>query len=154
MKQGKSRISVRRARAADWPSVSALYDELHLGAYATGHSSKTRAASLLRKLLASRDDHLLVAIVNRRIAGTAHVHVFRHLGHALMPVAIVENVVVEGASRSQGIGERLIEEAGRIARRERCYKLSLTSNLSRVRAHRFYERLGWKRTHAGYSIDA
>jgi len=67
-------------------------------------------------------------------------------------MAVVENVVVASDARSMGVGQRLMEAIGDIARRARCYKIALTSNISRTGAHRFYERLGWKRTHYGYSI--
>ncbi len=75
-----------------------------------------------------------------------------HLGHALKPFAVVENVVVDAEARSSGIGEHLMAAATDFARRRGCYKLALTSNLARPRAHKFYERLGWKRTHFGYSL--
>ncbi len=42
--------------------------------------------------------------------------------------------------------------AVQIARRRDCYKLSLTSNRTRKQAHRFYERLGWRWTHRGYTL--
>jgi GNAT superfamily N-acetyltransferase len=47
----------------------------------------------------------------------------------------------------------MMAAAVKIARRNRCYKMSLTTNLKRDRAGRFYERLGWRRTHFGYSIE-
>jgi hypothetical protein len=45
---------------------------------------------------------------------------------------------------------RAVADAARTAG---CYKLALTSNLARAGAHRFYSRLGWKRTHYGYSLE-
>ncbi len=66
---------------------------------------------------------------------------------------MVEGVVVEGAYRRSGVGAALLREAAALARRHGCYKLSLTSNLARTGAHRFYSRLGWKRSHYGYSLE-
>jgi GNAT superfamily N-acetyltransferase len=76
-----------------------------------------------------------------------------NLGHALKPLAIVENVVVDANTRSAGIGEHLMAAANDFARRRGCYKLALTSNVARPRAHKFYQRLGWTRTHFGYSLS-
>jgi GNAT superfamily N-acetyltransferase len=39
------------------------------------------------------------------------------------------------------------------ARRQGCFRVQLTSNKARVRAHRFYERLGFKATHEGMKLS-
>jgi hypothetical protein len=44
-------------------------------------------------------------------------------------------------------------EVTRIASNLGCYKIVLTSNLTRQRAHEFYRRLGWQQTHAGFSLS-
>ena len=54
--------------------------------------------------------------------------------------------------RSQGIRDKMLAAAKAVALREGCYKLALTSRMYREAAHRFYERAGWKHSHAGYSI--
>ena len=117
--------------------------------YGVSASGFRRAFAQLKR---NRDHHLLVAEINGVIVGTLHVLIFRHIGHGLRPVAIVENVVVDERSRSRGVGEALIDAAAAIARAQKCYKLSLTSNLKRLRAHKFYERLGWQRSHAGFTL--
>lgn len=38
------------------------------------------------------------------------------------------------------------------ARAAGCHKISLTSNVVRANAHRFYRRLGWQRTHYGFTF--
>lgn len=147
------RIRIRKARASDLPALTALYAELHLDDYdyrpPTARAMRTAFAGVAN----NRDHQLLVAANAGKIVGSLHVMIFRHLGHGLHPAAIVENVVVSAAQRSRGIGEMLIGEAVRIAQRRGCYKLSLTTNVKRARAHRFYERLGWRRSHFGYSLD-
>lgn len=146
-------MRVRRARAADLPAIAALYDELHLNNYMNYRVPPSRMRRQFDLIARNRDHHLLVAESDGRIAGTTHVIVVPHLGHGLKPFAIVENVVVAADQRSKGIGERMLEAAAAIARRRGCYKLALTTNVVRKRAHRFYQRLGWRRTHFGYSLD-
>lgn len=146
-------IRVRRARASDLPAIAALYDELHLKNYLTFRVPLSRMRRQFERIARDRRHHLLVADAGGRIAGTLHLIVVPHLGHGLQPFAIVENVVVAPDQRSMGIGERMLEGAAEIARRRGCYKAALTTNVVRKRAHKFYQRLGWRRTHFGYSFD-
>ncbi len=145
-------LRVRRARVADLLALGRLYAELHLDDYSNLKPSPARLVKAFRALARNRDHHILVAEREGEIVGTVHLLIFRHLGHGLRPAAIVENVVVSCAHRSQRIGETMLAEAARIARANRCYKMALTTNVARKRAHRFYERLGWRRTHYGYSL--
>ena len=147
-----SSISIRRARRSDLPRLRQLYDQLHLKNYLSLRVPKARLAAAFARLARDRNHAILVAAVAGKIVGTCHVIVVPHLGHALKPFAIVENVVVDAEARSSGIGQHLMTAAGDLARRRRCYKLALTTNVARGRAHRFYERLGWTRTHFGYSL--
>ena len=143
---------IRRARKADLPRLQELYDQLHLNSYLSLRVPKSRLMAAFERLSRDRNHAILVAEVAGEIAGTCHVIVVPHLGHALKPFAIAENVVVDANARSMGIGEKLMAAAGDFARQRGCYKMALTSNIARPRAHKFYERLGWKRTHFGYSL--
>ncbi len=147
-----STIQIRRARKSDLPRLQELYDQLHLKNYLSLRVSRTRLATAFMRLARDRHHAILVAEAAGRLVGTCHVIVVPHLGHALKPFAIVENVVVDAEARSAGIGQHLMAAAGDLARRRGCYKLALTSNIARPRAHKFYERLGWTRTHFGYSL--
>jgi GNAT superfamily N-acetyltransferase len=147
-----SSIRIRRARKSDLPRLQALYDQLHLNNYMSFRASPANLAAAFDRLARDRNHTILVADIAGKIVGTCHVIVVPHLGHALKPFAIVENVVVDADARSSGIGQHLMAAAGALARRSGCYKLALTSNIARPRAHKFYERLGWTRTHFGYSI--
>ncbi|MEL7084425.1 MAG: GNAT family N-acetyltransferase [Cyanobacteria bacterium J06597_1] len=66
--------------------------------------------------------------------------------------AVVDAVAVHPEYRRRGIGRSLMEEALRLSREARCYKLMLSSNLLRVDAHLFYERLGYEQHGWSYSL--
>jgi GNAT superfamily N-acetyltransferase len=66
------------------------------------------------------------------------------------PWAILENVFVTGRLRRQGIGRALLDEAIRLAREARSYKLQLLSNKHRTDAHAFYQSLGLTATAEGF----
>ncbi len=71
---------------------------------------------------------------------------------AAAPYAVVENVVVGERWRGRGIGEGLMREAMERGREAGAYKLSLTTNLKRERAHEFYRKLGFVETHLGFEV--
>ena len=145
-------VRIRRARKSDLSRLQELYDQLHLKNYLNLRVSRTKLEAAFESLARDRNHTIFVAEVGGKIVGTCHVIVVPHLGHALKPFAIVENVVVDANARSSGIGQHLMAAASDLARRRGCYKMALTSNVARPRAHRFYERLGWRRTHFGYSL--
>jgi GNAT superfamily N-acetyltransferase len=152
-KPAAAKISVRLARAADLPALIRLYKELHLDDYSYRSPSLAEMRKAFAAIARNRDHQILVAESGGEVIGALHIMIFRHLGHGLRPVGVVENVVVSASYRSRGVGELMMTAADKVARRNRCYKMSLTTNLKRARAHRFYERLGWRRTHFGYSIE-
>jgi len=58
-------------------------------------------------------------------------------------------VRVSSTHRGRRIGETLVEAAAQRARERGCRVVQLTTDRSRVDAHRFYERLGFESTHIG-----
>ena len=65
---------------------------------------------------------------------------------------LIEDVRVAGHSRSRGIGEQLVQWAVVEARARGCNLVELLTHHSRVDAQRFYERLGFARSHVGMTI--
>jgi GNAT superfamily N-acetyltransferase len=147
-------ITVREARPADFDALLRLLDGMDESMYGgRGHAAERDVRSLYDSVLADPDQRLLVAEEGGRLAGSAHLMVLRHFGRSLSRSGVVEGVVVDPAYRRAGVGAALMRAAADAARAAGCYKLALTSNLARTGAHRFYRRLGWKRTHFGYSLE-
>ena len=69
------------------------------------------------------------------------------------PTAEVESVHVMEAVRGQGIGGAMMAWATEEARLLGCRRLQLTSNKARSDAHRFYERLGFVKSHEGMKLN-
>jgi ribosomal protein S18 acetylase RimI-like enzyme len=108
---------------------------------------------LVLREMAQGKQQLLVAEVRKRVVGTLALVLVPNLSHKGTPYAVIENVVVDEKQRGNGIGEALIRYAIEEARNAGCYKVSLTSNKRRTDAHRFYERLGFRRTHEAFRIN-
>ena len=66
--------------------------------------------------------------------------------------AQVESVRVTSRLRGQGIGAEMMQWALERARGHGCHLMQLTSHKSREDAHRFYERLGFTKSHIGMKI--
>ena len=65
---------------------------------------------------------------------------------------LLEDVRVAGDCRSRGIGEQLVQWAVAEARARGCKLVELLTHQTRVDAQRFYERLGFARSHVGMTI--
>jgi GNAT superfamily N-acetyltransferase len=147
-------ITVREARAGDFAALLRLLEQMDESMYrGRGDAGEGDIRALFDAILADPDQHLLVAGDGGRLVGSAHVMILRHFGRSLSRSAVLEGVVVDPAYRRKGVGAALMRAAAEAAREAGCYKVAVTSNLARTEAHRFYSRLGWKRSHYGYSLE-
>lgn len=87
------------------------------------------------------------------VIGTYSLLIMDNLGHRGTPSAIVENVAVAPAARGQGAGTIMMRHAMAYARERGCYKLVLSSNIARERAHAFYDGLGFSRHGISFRVD-
>ncbi|MEX5218431.1 MAG: GNAT family N-acetyltransferase [Nitrospira sp.] len=59
-------------------------------------------------------------------------------------------MAVEPHVQGQGVGKAMMAQAIKLCRERGCYKMVISSNLKRPKAHAFYESLGFERH--GYSF--
>ena len=64
----------------------------------------------------------------------------------------IEAVQTRSDMRGRGIGETMIRFAIKTGDELGVRSVHLTSNLSRADAHRFYIRLGFRQSHAGFKM--
>jgi ribosomal protein S18 acetylase RimI-like enzyme len=65
---------------------------------------------------------------------------------------LIEDVRVARHCRSRGIGEQMVQWAVAQARAKGCILVELLTHHTRVDAQRFYERLGFQRSHVGMTM--
>jgi GNAT superfamily N-acetyltransferase len=99
------------------------------------------------------DYTLYVAERGGDVVGSFALLVMHNLGHLGAPSAIVEDVVVAPALHGQGVGKAMMQFALELCRDKGCYKLVLSSNAKRERAHAFYESLGFDRHGLSFRVD-
>lgn len=87
------------------------------------------------------------------IVGSYALLIMDNLGHLGAPSAIVEQVLVAPHAQGSGVGREMMHHAAAESRRAGCYKLVLSSNLKRERAHAFYDQLGFERHGYSFRLD-
>jgi GNAT superfamily N-acetyltransferase len=136
-----SEITVREARAEDWPAVATLLAELGRPE-ALGTDFEGDLRQVYERYLARPDTVALVAEVQGRVLGFCDVEFRTRLNFAELQ-AWIPDLVVGEAERSRGAGRALLARAEEIARHRGCWGMSLESATWRDRAHAFYVREGW-----------
>jgi ribosomal protein S18 acetylase RimI-like enzyme len=151
----ESSIRYRHATAADVPGIVQMLADDALGA------TRERAVSPLpqsyydafQAIDADPNIELIVADAGGVIVGTLQLSFTPGLSRQGMWRATIEAVRVEGSQRGKGIGAAMIKDSIARARARGCGIVQLTSDKSREDAQRFYERLGFKRTHVGMKLS-
>jgi GNAT superfamily N-acetyltransferase len=145
-------LSIREARAEDLEAIVRVHEEDALGSHGDAWLPETRPAyeAAFRAIAASADNALYVAEQEGRVVGTFQLTFIPNLtGRGALRVK-VESVKVAARLRSQGIGAAMMAFAEDVARGRGAAMLELSSNKARKDAHRFYERIGFDRSHEGF----
>ena len=145
----REEVVIRRATRDDIPAIVALYAASSL------HGNEPVAADraeAFAEIDADPKQMLCVATLGGRVVGTFHLTELRYLSFGGARAMLVEAVHVLDSERNRGIGETMMRYAIDEARRRRCQRIQLTSNKKRADAHRFYERLGFVRSHEGFKL--
>ncbi|CAD7032465.1 acetyltransferase [Pseudorhizobium endolithicum] len=147
-------LLIRRAREEDLPALVALFAADEIGGH--GDTTDTAAYDDYRRAFnaieASANEQLFVAELGGEIAGTFQIMFNRTLTGRGGLSMIIEAVQTRGDLRGRGIGAKMIEHAISEAKRRGCRLVQLTSNMARSDAHRFYERLGFAKSHYGFKM--
>jgi ribosomal protein S18 acetylase RimI-like enzyme len=136
-------ISIRKATMADLPAILRLYRQLGMN---DGEILTVDAAVEIFQRISRYPNYgiYVASDVNGAIVGTFALLIMDNLAHKGSPSAVVEDVCVEERLRGRGIGRTMMNRAMDIARENGCYKLVLSSNLAREKAHAFYRLLGFE----------
>lgn len=131
---------LRPATTDDAAAIAGLLTQL--GYPTLVDAARARLADLLRR---GPPDRVVVAEMDGKVVAVMTLHLTPEL-HRARPIGRVTALVVDESVRGSGVGAEMMEEAERILREDGAGLLELTSNMRRVDAHRFYERLGYQKT--------
>ncbi|OJH45511.1 GNAT family N-acetyltransferase [Paracoccus sp. SM22M-07] len=144
-------VHFRRARGGDLPAIVALLTDDRLGA-AREAASAAGYAHAFARIDADPNQLLVVAEDEGQVIGTLQLTFTQGLSRGGAIRGQIEAVRIAGHLRGQGIGQRMIEWAIAACRSHGCAMVQLTTDKTRVDAHRFYDRLGFEQSHLGYKL--
>lgn len=147
-----SELLIREAGPDDLEAIVRLHEEDELGSHGDAWTAENRPAyeAAFEAIRRSPDNRLFVALDGTEVIGTFQLTFIPNLtGRGALRVK-VESVKVKAARRSGGIGAKMMAFIEDHARANGAAMLELTSNKTRKDAHRFYERLGFARSHEGF----
>lgn len=147
-------VRIRPARRGDVPALVRLFSDDALG----GHADTTDPSALPDYLAAfdwidaSQTNVIYVAEHVGEVVGTFQTVVGRSLSSRGAAHLTVVAVQTRADMRGRGIGETMMRFAIEKGRTLGVHQVRLTSNLARADAHRFYRRLGFEQSHAGFRL--
>lgn len=142
----------RPARIEDLPAVVALLADDMLGAAREGAAAAPDYAAAFAAIAADPNEMLVVAELEGQVAGCLQLGFIPGLSRRGAWRGQIESVRVAAAARGRGLGRRMILWAVAQCRERGCALVQLTTDKRRADAHRFYEGLGFVRSHEGMKL--
>lgn len=145
----------RRATRADLPALVDLIadDDVNGRREKPGEPLAPAYLAAFEAIDADPNNELVVGELDGVPVATAQITFVPSLTQQGSWRSIIEGVRVSSKVRSQGIGEKLIDHMLGLARARGCPSSQLTTSNARVRAHQFYARIGFERSHLGFKRD-
>jgi ribosomal protein S18 acetylase RimI-like enzyme len=147
-------VTIRRARRDDVAAIVAMLADDHLGRARerVEHPLPASYREAFERLDADPNITLVVAEEAGRVVGSLQLCILPGLSSQGASRGLIEDVRVASDRRSRGIGEQLVQWAVSEARARGCRLVELLTHQTRVDAQRFYERLGFAKSHVGMTI--
>jgi GNAT superfamily N-acetyltransferase len=148
-----SDLDIRRATSVDIPAIVSMLADDHLGKLREGEPDDPAYQRAFAEIDADPHQWLVVGERGGEVVATMQLTIIPGIGRKGAKRALIEAVRVRSDLRGNGLGGILIRWAIDRARAEGCAMVQLTSDKSRVDAHRFYTSLGFTDSHIGYKLS-
>lgn len=148
-------VLFRPARRADLPSIVRMLADDDLGSQRERYEDPLPESyySAFEQIDKDPNHELIVAERNEEVIGTLHLIFLPSISFQGGLRAQVESVRVDKRFQSQGIGGEMMKWSMECARQRGAHVVQLTTHKTRLDAHRFYERLGFKGSHLGMKLS-
>jgi len=114
--------------------------------------SDPRYRAAFDEITADANHRLLVAERAGEVVGTIQISFIPGMPAFGMKRGMLENVHIRADQRGTGLGTQMVTWAIERCREAGCGVVQLTSNKLRLDAHRFYEKLGFTKSHEGFKL--
>jgi GNAT superfamily N-acetyltransferase len=153
MRQGD--VLFRLAIRDDLPSIVRMLADDDLGSQRERNEDPLPEPyySAFEQIHNDSNHELIVAERNGEVIGTLHLMFFPSISFLGGLRAQVESVRVDKRFQGEGIGTELMKWTMDRAKQRGAHVMQLTTHRTRVDAHRFYERLGFKGSHLGMKLS-
>jgi GNAT superfamily N-acetyltransferase len=148
-------IHFRLATIDDLPSIIAMLADDFLGQQRESLELPLKESYVyaFQEIAADPNNELIVAECDGEIIGSLQLTFTPSLSYQGSKRCTVESVRVDSKLRGQGIGREMMLWAIERAKEKGCLSIQLTTHNDRKDAHRFYENLGFKHSHAGMKLN-
>ena len=145
----------RLANRDDLPSIVRMLADDDLGRQREQYVDPLPESyySAFEQIHGDPNHELIVAELDGELIGTLHLIFLPSVSFQGRLRAQVESVRVDTRFQSQGIGGEMMKWTMERAAQRGAHVVQLTTHKTRVDAHRFYERLGFKVSHLGMKLS-
>ena len=147
-------ITITEASMDDLPAIIAL-----LANDTEGAKRELDSDPLLQSYIAAFNEiqsdenaDIIVVRCNTKVIGVSQINFITNLTYKGGVRAHIEGVRVHAEHQSQGIGQLLFEYLIKLAKKNHCHLVQLTTDKSRKQAYSFYKKLGFNNTHEGFKL--
>ena len=145
-------LTIRPATREDLPAILAMLAGDTLPADRETAPDDPRYAAAFDAIEADPNQLLIAAELDGQVVGTLQLSFIPGLSFRGAWRGQIEAVRIASHLRGRRYGEQLIAWAVDRCRARDCFLVQLTSSNPRTDAHRFYERLGWAKSHTGFKL--
>ena len=152
---GVSRLKIRPAQRGDVAAIVAMLADDALGRGRERIEDPLPPSYLQAFDKVERDPNIQLVVAEGEggeVIGCLQLCILPGLSSQGASRGLIEDVRVAAHCRSRGIGEQMVQWAVSEARAKGCILVELLTHSSRVDAQRFYERLGFARSHVGMTV--
>ncbi|WP_181777232.1 GNAT family N-acetyltransferase [Amycolatopsis pittospori] len=143
---------IRPARREDVEAIVGMLADDQIGSTRDSADDLTPYLQAFEDIDADPAQLLVVADDAGEAVGTLQLTIIPGLARKGALRGQIEAVRVRASHRGSGLGGELMAWAIDESRRRGCALVQLTSDVKRVDAHRFYERLGFEASHTGFKL--
>ena len=150
-----NQVRCRLARREDPPDIVRMLADDELGSGREKYEQQLPESyyAAFEQINADPNHQLIVWESNGCVVGTLHLIFLPSISYQGGLRAQVESVRVDKEIRSLGIGSEMMRWAIECAQERGAHIVQLTTHTSREDAHRFYERLGFQKSHLGLKLN-